>query len=107
MKTPAAKTVAGESSKQYADVILPTVQNVGYFRMAFLHYAIKDQLIGYQQIAEVGFHIEAAAQRCTHIRSFEPVVPMIYAYSHPDNNPHQGRTKLGYTEKQSVEDRVR
>ena len=26
------------------------------------------------------------------IRSFEPVVPMIYAYSPPDYIPHQGRT---------------
>ncbi len=41
------------------------------------------------------------------IRSFEPIVPMIYAYSHPDYIPHQGWTKIGYTEKQSVEDRVR
>ena len=41
------------------------------------------------------------------IRSFEPIVPMIYAYSHPDYPPHQGWTKIGYTEKQSVEDRVR
>lgn len=41
------------------------------------------------------------------IRSFEQVVPMIYAYSHPDNIPHQGWTKIGYTEKQSVEERVR
>ena len=41
------------------------------------------------------------------IRSFEQVVPMIYAYSHPDYIPHQGWTKIGYTEKQSVEERVR
>lgn len=41
------------------------------------------------------------------IRSFEPIVPMIYAYSHPDYPPHQGWTKIGYTEKQSVEERVR
>ena len=41
------------------------------------------------------------------IRSFEPIVPMIYAYSHPDYIPHQGWTKIGYTEKQSVEDRVK
>ncbi len=41
------------------------------------------------------------------IRAFEPIVPMIYAYSHPDYAPHQGWTKIGYTEKQSVEDRVR
>lgn len=41
------------------------------------------------------------------IRSFEQVVPMIYAYSHPDYIPHQGWTKIGYTEKQTVEERVR
>ena len=41
------------------------------------------------------------------IRSFEPVVPMIYAYSHPDYTPHLGWTKIGYTEKQSVEDQVK
>ena len=41
------------------------------------------------------------------IRSFEPIVPMIYAYSHPDYIPHQGWTKIGYTERQSVEDRVK
>ena len=33
--------------------------------------------------------------------------PMIYAYSHPDYIPHQGWTKIGYTEKQSVAERVR
>ena len=41
------------------------------------------------------------------ICSFESIVPMIYAYSHPDYIPHQGWTKIGYTEKQSVEDRVK
>lgn len=41
------------------------------------------------------------------IRSFEPIVPMIYAYSHPDYPLHQGWTKIGYTEKQSVEERVK
>ncbi len=41
------------------------------------------------------------------IRSFEPIVPMIYAYTHPDYFPHAGWTKIGYTEKQSVEERVR
>ncbi len=41
------------------------------------------------------------------IRSFEPIVPMIYAYSHPDYPPHQNMTKIGYTEKQSVEERVK
>ena len=41
------------------------------------------------------------------IRSFESIVPMIYAYSHPDYPPHQGWTKIGYTEKQTVEERVK
>ena len=41
------------------------------------------------------------------IRSFEQIVPMIYAYTHPDYIPHRGWTKIGYTEKQSVEDRVK
>ncbi len=27
------------------------------------------------------------------IRSFEPIVPMIYAYTHPDYFPHAGRKK--------------
>ena len=41
------------------------------------------------------------------IRSFEPIVPMIYAYCHPDYAPHLGWTKIGYTEKQTVEERVK
>lgn len=41
------------------------------------------------------------------IKSFERVIPMIYAYTHPNYPPHQGWTKIGYTDKQSVEDRVR
>ena len=41
------------------------------------------------------------------IRSFEQIVPMIYAYTHPDYIPHRGWTKIGYTEKQSVEERVK
>lgn len=41
------------------------------------------------------------------IKSFGRVIPMIYAYTHPDYPPHQGWTKIGYTDKQSVEDRVR
>jgi len=45
--------------------------------------------------------------RTPNIRSFEPIVPMIYAYTHPDYFPHAGWTKIGYTEKQSVEERVR
>ncbi|MBR3083814.1 MAG: GIY-YIG nuclease family protein [Oscillospiraceae bacterium] len=45
--------------------------------------------------------------RTPNIRSFEPIVPMIYAYTHSDYFPHAGWTKIGYTEKQSVEERVR
>ena len=41
------------------------------------------------------------------IKSFERVIPMIYAYTHPDYPPHQGWTKIGYTDKQTVEERVR
>ena len=40
------------------------------------------------------------------IHSFERVVPMIYAYTHPDVPAHQGWSKIGYTEKQSVHDRI-
>lgn len=41
------------------------------------------------------------------ISSFERVIPMIYAYTHPDVPSHAGWTKIGYTEKQSVVDRIR
>ena len=41
------------------------------------------------------------------IRSFTRVIPMIYAYTHPDFPPHRGWTKIGYTEKQSVNDRIK
>ena len=47
----------------------------------------------------------AAANRPA-ICSFERITPMIYAYTHPDYPPHAGWTKIGYTEKQSVEERV-
>ena len=40
------------------------------------------------------------------IHSFQRVTPMIYAYTHPDYPPHQGWSKIGYTEKQSVRDRI-
>ena len=40
------------------------------------------------------------------IHSFQPVSPMIYAYTHPDYPPHQGWSKIGYTERQSVHDRI-
>ncbi len=41
------------------------------------------------------------------ISSFERVVPMIYAYTHPDVPSHAGWTKIGYTERQSVNERIR
>jgi superfamily II DNA or RNA helicase len=40
------------------------------------------------------------------IKSFTQVVPMIYAYNTPGIPYHDGWTKIGYTEKQSVEDRI-
>lgn len=41
------------------------------------------------------------------INTFDKVVPMIYAYNTPGVTYHDGWTKIGYTEKQSVEDRIR
>lgn len=41
------------------------------------------------------------------IKSYERIVPMIYAYTTPDISYHDGWTKIGYTEKQSVEQRIR
>lgn len=41
------------------------------------------------------------------IQSFKQVVPMIYAYNTPGIPYHEGWTKVGYTEKQKVEDRIR
>ena len=41
------------------------------------------------------------------IHSFQPVSPMIYAYTHPDYPPHKGWSKIGYTEKQTVYDRIK
>lgn len=40
------------------------------------------------------------------IQSFSRVVPMIYAYNTPGVNYHEGWTKIGYTEKQSVARRI-
>lgn len=40
------------------------------------------------------------------IKSFTQVVPMIYAYSTPGVSYHEGWTKIGYTEKQSVVQRI-
>ena len=41
------------------------------------------------------------------IKSFKKIVPMIYAYNTPGIPYHEGWTKIGYTEAQSVEDRIR
>lgn len=41
------------------------------------------------------------------IQSFSRVIPMIYAYNTPGVSYHDGWTKIGYTEKQSVQQRIR
>lgn len=41
------------------------------------------------------------------IKSFRQVIPMIYAYTTPGVSYNDGWIKIGYTEKQSVEDRIR
>lgn len=41
------------------------------------------------------------------IRSFTSVIPMIYAYNTPGVTYHDGWTKIGYTEKQTVADRIK
>lgn len=41
------------------------------------------------------------------IQSFQKVVPMIYAYTTPGVIYHDGWTKIGYTERQSVEERIK
>lgn len=41
------------------------------------------------------------------IKSFSRVVPMIYAYNTPCIPYHEGWTKVGYTERQAVKDRIR
>lgn len=40
------------------------------------------------------------------IQSFKRVVPMIYAYNTPGVTYHEGWTKVGYTEKQTVDRRI-
>lgn len=40
------------------------------------------------------------------IQSFKRVVPMIYAYNTPGISYHDGWTKVGYTERQSVNARI-
>lgn len=41
------------------------------------------------------------------IKSFHQVIPMIYAYTTPGVSYNDGWIKIGYTEKQSVEDRIK
>lgn len=41
------------------------------------------------------------------IKSFKKIIPMIYAYTTPNDISHQGWTKIGYTASQSVEDRIK
>ena len=41
------------------------------------------------------------------IKSFARIVPMIYAYNTPGITYHEGWTKIGYTEKQTVEQRIK
>jgi len=41
------------------------------------------------------------------VNTSEKIIPMIYSYSTPENISLVGWTKIGYTEKQTVEDRIR
>lgn len=41
------------------------------------------------------------------IQSFSRVVPMIYAYTTPGVTYHEGWTKIGYTERQTVSQRIK
>lgn len=41
------------------------------------------------------------------IKSFKRIIPMIYAYTTPNDISHNGWTKIGYTASQSVEDRIK
>ena len=41
------------------------------------------------------------------LNTFQDIYPMIYAYSTPGVSYHEGWTKIGYTEAQSVEDRIK
>ncbi|MBQ6440124.1 MAG: DEAD/DEAH box helicase family protein [Mogibacterium sp.] len=45
--------------------------------------------------------------KAPNIQSFHQVVPMIYAYTTPGVSYNDGWIKIGYTEKQSVEERVK
>ena len=41
------------------------------------------------------------------IKSFKRIIPMIYAYTTPNDISHNGWTKIGYTASQSVKDRIK
>lgn len=41
------------------------------------------------------------------IKTFKRIIPMIYAYTTPNDKSHHGWTKIGYTASQSVEDRIK
>jgi hypothetical protein len=41
------------------------------------------------------------------IKPFKRIIPMIYAYTTPNDVSHNGWTKVGYTASQSVEDRIK
>lgn len=41
------------------------------------------------------------------IKPCRRIRPMIYAYTTPDYRPHDGWTKIGYTDRQSVEERIK
>lgn len=41
------------------------------------------------------------------IEPFKRIIPMIYAYTTPNDISHKGWTKIGYTAKKSVEDRIK
>ena len=43
----------------------------------------------------------------SHVKTTKKVIPMIYAYTTPEISSHNGWTKIGYTEKQTVEDRIK
>ena len=40
------------------------------------------------------------------IQSYKPIIPMIYAYTTPTVPEHQGWTKIGYTDSQTVKQRI-
>ncbi len=41
------------------------------------------------------------------VSSFRRIIPMVYAYTAPGVSYLSGMTKVGYTERQTVEERVR